>query len=108
MTFGPDESKQGSEWLALRVNRLPRSTVDRLRRITRDDLDEALAVVAQFEIRDGRLEPVETTDSMNRFSGVRRNHDVVQIGLTSREIRDVHQRLRRLISQVDRGKIETF
>jgi len=108
MTFGPDEAKQGCEWRQLKVDRLPRSTVDRLREITRDDLDDALAVVAQYDIRDGRLTPVTPTESMNRFKGVRRDGDVVQLGLTSREIRGIHQRLRKLIDRVDHGKIETF
>jgi hypothetical protein len=108
MTFGPDESKQGCEWRALKVDRLPRSIVDRLRKVTREDLDNALAVVAQYEIQDGRLVPTEPTPSMNRFSGVRRRGDVVQFGLTSREILGIHQRLSKLIERVDHGKIETF
>jgi hypothetical protein len=108
MIFGGDESKQGQEWRPLRVDRLPRSTVDRLKSITKEDLDRALSVVAQYEVQDGRLVPVEPTATLNRFKGVRRSQDVIQLGLTSAEIRGVHQRLRKLIDRVDHGKIETF
>jgi len=108
MIFGGEESKQGQEWRDLRVTRLPRSTVDRLRSISREDLDRTLSVVAQYEVHDGRLEPAEPTASMNRFSGVRRDGNVIQLGLTSQEIRGLHQRLQKLLARVDRGNIELF
>jgi hypothetical protein len=107
-TFGPEVGDQGHEWRSLRVERVPRTTVDRLRGIDLADLEAALAVVAQFQVEEGRLVTVEPTDSLDPKRGIRRNGGVVQLGLTSAEIRGVLSRLTKLVERVDRGKIATF
>lgn len=108
VAFGPEESDRGHEWRELRVKRLPAETVERLRAIDRETLDRALGVVAQFEVRDETLVPVERGPVLDRFRGVRREGDVIQLGLTSAEIAGVDRRLRRLLEKVDAGRVETF
>jgi hypothetical protein len=108
VAFASQESDRGTAWRRLRVGRLPRETVERLRQIQREDLHQALGVVSQFEIRDGELVPVPPTANLSAGRGIRRRGDVVQLGLTSREINQVHDRLRQLLRQVDSGRLTTF
>lgn len=108
LTFGSDESDRGEEWRELRVDRLPSETVAELRGIDREDLQRTLGVVAQFEQRGSDMVPVPATENLDPDDGVRRRGNVLQLGLTRREIRNVHRRIRDLLKRVDRGEIETF
>lgn len=105
VAFGSESSDRGRRWKDLQVDRLPAATVERLRRITRGDLDAALGVVAEFRIEGGVLVPVEPGANMNPRRGVRSDDDRVQFGLTSAEIRNVMNRIERLLKQVERGRV---
>jgi hypothetical protein len=108
LSFGWEKSDRGEEWRYLRIDRVPLSTVERLRKIGRAELDEALSVVAQFEIRDGRLVAVEKSSALNPKSGIRLQGGVLQLGLSSGEISGVESRLKKLLKRVDKGKLEAF
>lgn len=108
VAFGSQESDRGHVWRSLRTDRLPRATVERLRRITREDLDRALGVVAQFEVRDGELVPVPPSEPLSWKSGVRDRDGVVQLGLSATDVAAVHRRLQFLLKQIDDGRIQTF
>jgi hypothetical protein len=108
IAFRSPSGNRGTAWRDLRVKRLPRATVERLRTITRADLDECLAILAEYEIREGELVPVSPGANLGARSGVRQRDGRVQIGLTAAEIGDVAGRLRRLLDRVDRGQIELF
>jgi hypothetical protein len=108
VAFRSQESDRGYEWRDLRVNRLPRATVERLRAITEEDLHRALGVLLQFEVRDQQLVAVPTSANIDEGRGVRRSDNVVQFGLTRSEIRDVHGRLTNLLGRVDSGRIQVF
>lgn len=108
VAFRSEESNRGTEWRDLRVDRLPRATVERLRGIQRHELEAALGVLEQFEIRDGELIPMEKSANFAAGRGIRRKDNQLQLGLTTREIAEVHSRLQRLIRQVDSGRIATF
>jgi hypothetical protein len=108
VAFAAPESDRGYEWRMLQVRRLPEHTVERLRGITRADLDAALGVIAEFEVRDGLLVAVPPGENLSRNSGVRRRDGRIQFGLTAREIGAIESRLRSLLNQVDRGRIQTF
>ncbi len=105
VAFRSRVSDQGDRWSRLLVDRLPDQTVQRLRGITEEDLHEALGVVAEFEIVDGHLHPVEPGENLRPGRGLRTTDDRVQFGLTDREIREVHRRMERVLSDVDRGRI---
>jgi hypothetical protein len=108
VAFRSRASDLGDRWSRLLVDRLPRHTVQRLRTLTREDLDAQLGVVAEFEIVDGYLYPVDPGENLDPGRGVRVTDDRVQFGLTSRDIQDVWNRLERLLSDVDRGRLTTF
>jgi hypothetical protein len=108
VAFGSEVSGNGEPWSRLRVDRLPRRTIDRLRVLTLGELEAALGVVAEFTIIDGQLVPAALGANLAPRRGVRMVEDRVQVGLTSSEIRDIESRIRRLLRRVDRGSIETF
>jgi hypothetical protein len=108
VAFRSQVSAQGDRWSRLLVDRLPDRTVQRLREITVEDLHGALGVLAEFEIVDGYLYPVEPGENLEPGRGLRTTSDRVQFGLTEREIRDVYQRIERVLRDVDRGRITTF
>jgi hypothetical protein len=108
VAFASRVSDQGDDWSRLHVDRLPLATVTRLRALTREDLDRALGVVAEFEVVDEHLVAVEPGANLNPGRGVRTTRERVQFGLTSNEIRDLHGRIESLLADVDRGRIRTF
>jgi hypothetical protein len=94
-------------WSELLVPALSRGLIERLRRITRGDLDR-LAVVAQFEARGGQLVPVAPSAPLLPDEGVRVRGDTIQLGLTTNEIEGVERRLRQLLEKVDTRQIAVF
>lgn len=108
VSFESPPSNRGEEWKEMRVDRLPRSTVERLAAITREDLERVLGVLVEFQIRDGVLVPVESAENFSRNRGVRTTDDRVQFGLTSREIRAVEQRLNRLVRDANGRRYTLF
>lgn len=108
VAFRSRVSDRGDRWRRLLVDRLPAPTVERLRQITLEQLHETLGVVAEFEVIGGFLHPTDPGENLRPGRGVRVTDDRVQFGLTDREIRDVHQRIERLLEQVDRGRITLF
>jgi len=108
ISFGSELSDRGYEWIHLRVDALPRSTVDRLRIIDVDSLHSMLGVLAEYRIVDGALQYVQRGPNFDPGRGVRHSADRIQLGLTKLEINRVHQRLRDLVKRVDEGKIKVF
>jgi hypothetical protein len=103
-----DDSDRGHDWRDILVDRLPQASVDRLRGIGEQDLHRQLGVLLQLEVRDGRLVVVEPTENLDPSRGVRRRSDVIQLGLTRREIQYTYRRLEHLLARVDAGRIATF
>jgi hypothetical protein len=108
VAFRSQTSDLGDRWRRLHVSEIPAKTVERLRTITREDLERELGVVAEFEIVDGYLVPVELGPNLRANRGLRTEGDRVQFGLTEREIRDVENNIRNLLRDVDRNRIQTF
>jgi hypothetical protein len=95
------------EWRNIVVPSLARDKVERLRRLTPDQLD-TLRVVAQFEIQEGQLVPVQPTAAFNESGGVRWENNVVQFGLTRQEISAIEKRRDALLKSVASGKIQVY
>lgn len=110
VSFRSEASTRGTFWRKMRVDKIPSSTAERLRAITPDDLRRSLATLYQFEIgEDGALVPVEHTQPLGGGRlGVRREGNVIQLGLTSGEINDIQSRLEKLIQDLDEAKIGVF
>ena len=105
VAFASDESDRGDVWKDLRVNRLPADAVERLRSVTPQLLTERLAVLAQWQLKDGNYVAVANGANLSENRGVRRKDDHLQMGLTKGEIRELHRLLTRLLQRVDRGEI---
>ncbi len=104
-----EESAQGTYWRQLRIDRFPATSIERLRKVTLDELRQTLGVVAQFElVSDGEFVAVDATENLDPGRGIRRTRTVLQLGLTATEIRNIHRRITRLIDQIDDGKYEVF
>ncbi len=108
VSFASDESEQGTMWRDMRVPAVPAVTVERLRTADRDALEAALLVVSQHRLEEGRFVPDALSAPINVGLGVRQRDGILQLGLTVREIRGVEARLRRLLRDVDRGRLGTF
>ncbi len=108
VAFGSPESMRGTYWKELRIDRAPRSTVDRLRTIDRELLNKTLAVVAQFKVVEDQLIRTEPTSMFAGYRGVRTKRDIVQFGLTTLELDGIEQRLGWLLDRVDSGKLKLF
>jgi hypothetical protein len=108
VAFRSRASDLGARWSNLQIRRIPAATVERLRQVTRADLDAALGVVAEFQVVDGILEPVELGPNLGPSRGLRQAEGRVQFGLTSAEIGDLERRIQAMLREVDRGRLTTF
>jgi hypothetical protein len=108
VAFGSGESDRGRLWAELRVKRLPADAVERLRKITPETLQQSLGVVAQWQLQDGRYVPVPKGGNLSPNHGVRREDNVIQMGLRKSEIAKVWRNLAALLKRVDDGDVKTF
>ena len=108
IAFAFKHSDRGNTWSRLRVPKLPADTVDRLRSVTRDDLQRRLAVLVQWRLVDGRWVAEPPGANLDPERGVRRQDGVVQLGLTQAEIAQVDRRRMELLAAVDEGRVGLF
>lgn len=109
VTFRSKKSDRGDEWAELRVKRIPRESVARLRELTREELERRLGVLVQFRDTGFQTVRAEPTGNLDPGKGIQVSEDgTIQLGLTRREIRDLHDRIQNLLRRVDRGKVELF
>jgi hypothetical protein len=95
-------------WRNIKVPAIPRNAVNRLRKLTKEDL-ESLGVILQLEAdQDGILRIVKPGDPIDIEEGVNVRGTTVQLGLTDDEIEDVWERLEDLLEDIDKGKIGVF
>lgn len=95
-------------WNVIRVAAVRRETVDRLRKLSRQDLD-FLLVVAQLGVDDqGTARQVPPGPSLDDDEGALFRGHTIQFGLTRREIDHVWERIQRLIREVDQGELPVF
>jgi len=108
VAFAFNESDRGRLWRALRVDRLPADTVERLQAVTEDELHRRLGALAEWRLQDGRWIAATPGENLGAARGVRASKETVQLGLTKSEIGQVWRQLQRLLKDVDSGKITTF
>lgn len=96
-------------WNDIRVPALRKESIDRLRKLTEEDVEKLLGVVAQLELGDdGVYVNVPPGENLDDDDGVRIEGKVLQLGLTDDEIEDVWERIEDLIEDVDEGDIAVF
>lgn len=108
VSFRSKRSDRGTEWGELRVERVPRETVERLRQVDRAELRRRLSVLAHFEDTGDGLEVAAADRVLDRHIGMRLQGGVLQLGLEEDEIRDVYDRIQDLLERVDEGDLQTF
>ena len=95
-------------WSLLRVPALSERSYQRLARLSPRHF-AALAVVEQYENRDGVLVQIQPDPPRGALgAGLRWVGDDLQLGLTTREIRGVQVRAQSLLERVSSGRIPTF
>ncbi len=105
VAFASEESDRSKVWKDMRVKRLPADTVDRLRKITPQLLQDRLGVLAQWQLQGAQYAPVAPGENLSVNRGVRREGGNLQMGLTKSEISAVYRLLTRLIERIDAGEI---
>jgi hypothetical protein len=108
VAFASEESDRGKLWKDLRVDRLPADTVERLRKITPEMLQQVLGVVGQWQLQDGKYVPVPKGENLSPNTGVRREGDVLQMGLKKSEVSRIARALKNLLEKIDDGDVKTF
>jgi len=95
-------------WRSMKVPAVPRNAVNRLRKLTEEDL-QSLAVLVQLEAdENGVLRVEKPGDPIDEEEGVSVRGTTVQLGLTDDEIEDVWERLEDLLEDIDGGKLGVF
>lgn len=90
------------------VGGLPKQSVERLRQLTRTDLDR-LGVLAELRADDNRvLRAVAPSANVDPPAPQRPVPNGIQLGLTTEEIDAIETRLQELFARIDRGEIATF
>jgi len=105
VAFASVDSDRGKLWRDMRVTQLPADTIARLRAIEPGQLESRLAVLAQWQMQDGRYVPVPPGANLSPRRGVRRADGQLQIGLTAQEIQAIERLLARLLQRIERGEI---
>ena len=105
VAFASEESDRGDVWKDMRVDRLPADTVERLRQITPELLTDRLAVLSQWKLDGRSYVPMAGGPNFAKSSGVRREGNELQMGLTKSEISAVYRLLSKLLERIDQGKI---
>jgi hypothetical protein len=108
VTFSSPKSNRGAKWKHIRVKRIRKKTVDRLRAITSDELHKKMGVVAQLELVNGEVKSVVSSANLNAKKGVRQKGGVIQLGLTTKEIRAVEKKIKYIVKQANKGKYDLF
>jgi len=93
-----------SAWSQVRVDVLPVKTVERLRKIEPAEI-ERLRVVAQLERRGNTYVGVPPSEPIAGKEGVRREGNIIQLGLTPEEVTNVNLRLVKLLGQIGAGHV---
>lgn len=97
-----------TNWNGIRVPALSRKVIERLDRVSQDQID-ALGVLRHLEAdADGVLRVKPATVNLDPKKGARISGTTLQFGLRDREIRDVQERLGRLLKMAESGEIPLF
>jgi hypothetical protein len=96
------------QWEKIHVPALRKNSIERLRKIQRQDLD-FLGVVSQLELDDkGILRPKPVGENLDPKVGAKYIDGTVQYGLSKSEIDAVWDRIQNVIAEVDAGNIQVF
>jgi hypothetical protein len=96
------------QWAEIQLPALRQDSIERLRKIQRQDLD-FLGVIAQLELGENLvLSPVPVGENLDPTKGAKYKDGTLQYGLSKSEIDDLWERIQTLIAEVDSGNIQVF
>lgn len=96
------------QWEKIHVPALSKDSIERLRKVQRQDLD-FLGVITQFKLDENLiLKPVPVGKNLDPKTGAKYKDGTVQFGLTTSEIDDLWERIQTLIAEVDSGNKQVF
>jgi hypothetical protein len=96
------------QWQDIHVPALRQDSIERLRKIQRQDLD-FLAVIVQFELDENLvLRPVPVEENLDPKEGAKYTDGTLQYGLSKAEIDALWDRIQHVIAEVDAGNIQVF
>jgi hypothetical protein len=95
-------------WKKIRLPSLEKAAIERLRKVTRADLD-AYGVMVEMHVDEGGiLQHAPLGENLDPGEGLRIEPGKLQLGLTRKEIDGIAKRIERLLADVDSGKLGTF
>ena len=96
------------QWEDIHVPALRQDSIERLRKLQRQDLN-FLGVLAQFKLDENLvLRPVSVGKNLDPSVGAKYTGGVLQYGLAKSEIDAVWDRIQHVIAEVDAGTIQVF
>jgi len=95
-------------WESIYVPAFRTEAIDRLRVLTRKDLDSLGVAIEMRADENGILRIVPKGKTMDPSQGARMAPGRVQFGLTTSEIDGLEQRIKNLLNAIDAGKLATF
>lgn len=96
------------DWSILHVPAVPKNSIERLRKLSLDDVRELL-VIEQLELQNGMLvRGVRSTPAMQLDYGLRWAGNTLQVGLTESEVNRLWNRIRSAVRRVDAGELRSF
>jgi hypothetical protein len=97
-----------TNWEDMRVPAVPKTTIDRLRRL-RDEDYERLGVLVEMRLdENGIFRQVPPGPNLDPGKGAQLRDGIVQFGLTRLEIHEVRDNVEDLLEDVDEGEIAVF
>ncbi len=99
-----------TRWHRLKIDKLPRASVTRLKRLSAQQLRRHLETVTEWRNEaNGQTRPASSfSTNPSPSDGVRRMPGMVQLGLTQREIQGIEARLRRLLERTEARHVQLF
>lgn len=97
-----------ANWESVYVPAFRKQAIDRLRKLTRKDLDSLGVAVEMRADENGILRIVPDGENMDPTKGARITPGRVQFGLTTSEIDGLEHRIEKLLHAVDHGNLMTF
>lgn len=97
-----------ANWESIWLPALRKQAIERLRKLTRKDLESLGVAVEMRADENGILRLVRHGENMDPSRGARVAPGRVQFGLTDSEIDGLENRLKKLLEQIDNGNLAVF
>jgi len=95
-------------WNGIRVPALPRTIIERLARVSPEQI-RGLAILRHLEADSaGVLQVKQASENLDPGEGTRLAGTTLQFGLRAKEVKEVEERIRKLVQQAESGLLPLF